>query len=66
MYITVNGSRREVAPGTTVEALMRELKLKPEITAAQVNDTILQRGEASGLVLEQGDVIELIRIVGGG
>lgn len=66
MKIEVNGNPRDVTPDTTVAALIRELNLKPELTAVQLNETILQREEAGDTVLHEGDVVELIRIVGGG
>ena len=66
MTITVNGSERECASGTSLKGLIESCQLKPEITAAQVNDTIVQREDYASHVLEDGDAVELIRIVGGG
>lgn len=66
MNITVNGALRDITPDTTVAALIAQLNLKPELTAVQLNDTILPRGEAAQTMLSEGDTVELIRIVGGG
>lgn len=66
MNVTVNGDARELTLGTTVLELIQEFNLKPEVVAAQVNDTILNRDDFTIKTLEDGDVVELIRIVGGG
>ncbi len=66
MLITVNGEPREVEENLTLLALMEEVGVKPEITAAQRNDEIVDRKAASSTHLAEGDAVELIRIVGGG
>lgn len=66
MNVTVNGETRDIAPDATVMALIRELRLKPELVAAQLNDIILTREEFDETALAESDVLELIRIVGGG
>jgi thiamine biosynthesis protein ThiS len=66
MLITVNGEPREVAEHCTVLELMRSLGVKPEITAVQRNEDIVDRKAVGKTVLMDGDAIELVRIVGGG
>lgn len=66
MLITVNGEPREVAENLSMLALMEEIGVKPEITAVQRNDEILDRKVVPNTVLAEGDAVELIRIVGGG
>ncbi len=66
MNVTVNGETHDVAPDATVMGLIRELHLKPELVAAQLNDIILSREEFDETALAESDVLELIRIVGGG
>lgn len=66
MNVTVNGEPRDVGADLTIAGLIRMLGLKPELTAVQVNDEILERTLLSEYVLSEGDVVELIRIVGGG
>ena len=66
MNVTVNGEPRDISPGTSVTGLIESLGLKVELIAVQMNDTILDRNELSAALLSEGDVIELIRIVGGG
>lgn len=66
MQITVNGELRDVSEDTTLITLMDQLNLKPQITAVQRNDEIVDKAEHATTVLLAGDRIELIRIVGGG
>ncbi len=66
MLITVNGEPREVEENLTLLALMEEIGVKPEITAAQRNDEIVDRKAVPSTFLVEGDAVELIRIVGGG
>jgi len=66
MLITVNGQPREVADHIALIDLMRQLGVKPEITAVQRNAEIVDRKSVHSTVLMDGDAIELIRIVGGG
>lgn len=66
MLITVNGQPREVHDQITVLDLLRQLGVKPEITAVQRNAEIINRKAVDTTVLMDGDTVELIRIVGGG
>lgn len=66
MNITVNGELRDVTPDTTVVALIETLRLKPALTAVQLNEVILNKNDLSTTLLSDGDTVELIRIVGGG
>lgn len=66
MLITVNGQPREVREHITMLELLRDLGVKPEITAIQRNAEIINRKSVDSTVVADGDTIELIRIVGGG
>jgi len=66
MLITVNGQPKVVAEHCTVLDLMRSLGVKPEITAVQHNEDIVDRKAVGNCVLMDGDSVELVRIVGGG
>ena len=66
MLITVNGQPKEVAEHCTILDLMRSLGVKPEITAVQHNEDIVDRKAVDKRVLMDGDAVELVRIVGGG
>lgn len=66
MQITLNGEARDVTAGTTVRALVESLRVKPEMTAVQLNDCILPREDFAATQVSEGDVVEVIRVVGGG
>ena len=66
MTVQVNGSARELADGTTGAQLLAELGAVPSITVAEVNGRIVPRAEFGALMLHDGDVLELVTIVGGG
>jgi sulfur carrier protein len=64
--ITVNGELREVAPGTTVARLLQELNLQPRYLAVERNLQLVPRAAHAECVLESGDRIEIVTLVGGG
>lgn len=66
MLITVNGEPREVDENVSLIRLMESIGVKPEITAVQRNEQIVDRKAVANTLLMEGDAIELIRIVGGG
>ena len=66
MNITLNGEPRDVQADMTIRSLIESLSLKPELTAVQLNETIVHRDDVGATMLSDGDVVELIRVVGGG
>lgn len=66
MNITLNGEPRDFTPDATVLSIIEDLGLKPELVAVQLNEVIVDRKELGGITLSDGDILELIRVVGGG
>lgn len=66
MILTVNGEKRQVPDGITVADLVRELGLHKSACAAEVNRTLVPRREQATTPLKDGDVVELVTLVGGG
>jgi len=66
MVITVNGSNMELAPGTTLAALLDELGLSRTRVAVEHNRRILAPDSYAGTALGDGDVLEILSFVGGG
>ena len=66
MRLTVNGSAREVAPGTTLPQLLAELGLVVGSVVVEHNGTALLRSEVLTTEVADGDVLELVRAVAGG
>jgi thiamine biosynthesis protein ThiS len=65
MKLTINGEPREVA-ATTVFDLIQELGLHPQGTIVERNLEIVELAAYGETILADGDVLELVRIVGGG
>ncbi|NUM52606.1 MAG: sulfur carrier protein ThiS [Candidatus Hydrogenedentes bacterium] len=64
--INVNGEKRSVASSVTILHLITAAGLNPESTAVQRNEEIVPRSAYAETILQEGDVIELVRFVGGG
>jgi thiamine biosynthesis protein ThiS len=65
LKVTVNGEDREVA-AATVWALLEELSLNPAATVVERNHEIVDRGAYAETDIREGDILELVRLVGGG
>ena len=66
MQVQVNGEQRTLAVGLTVTGLLKELDIRPDRVAVELNLTILDRGEFDRRSLQDGDRIEIISFIGGG
>lgn len=64
--IQVNGESRKAGVGVTVADLLRELEIKPDRVAVELNLEILDRQEFERRNLSEGDRIEIISFIGGG
>lgn len=62
----MNGEKREVPEGITVDALLKLLGIEPVRVAVERNMDILAKGSFADTALEAGDKIEIIQFVGGG
>ena len=66
MKITCNGETKNITPNTTLMSFMRDMDLNPDTVVAECDEQIIKREEYDTLVLLEGNVLELIRFVGGG
>ncbi len=64
--VQVNGKPRTVADGATVTALLAELALATSLVAVERNAELVPRARHAGTVLEPGDRVEIVTLVGGG
>jgi sulfur carrier protein len=64
--VIVNGQAHSVANPQTIDGLVQELKLIPETLLIEHNGRALHRREWQRLAVQDGDKIELIRVVAGG
>ncbi|MCZ6597039.1 MAG: sulfur carrier protein ThiS [Planctomycetota bacterium] len=66
MRIRLNGEERELPDGISVANLILQLDLRPEQVAVERNGELMRRGEHAGTRLQDGDVVEVVTLVGGG
>ncbi|MEU3515935.1 sulfur carrier protein ThiS [Streptomyces sp. NPDC006654] len=66
MNISVNGERREIAPGTALDTLVKSLTAAPSGVAAAVNETVVPRAQWPATGLAEGDRVEVLTAVQGG
>ena len=66
IQIQVNGEQRGCRSDATVGDLLRELAIKTERVAVELNLEILDRKEFDQRGLKQGDRVEILSFIGGG
>jgi thiamine biosynthesis protein ThiS len=66
MQIRVNGEYREVDPGTTVARLLAQLEMHPRYLAVERNFELVPRTRHAECLLQEGDAVEIVTLVGGG
>lgn len=64
--IALNGEPHEIAPGTTLAALVAALGLNPQQIAVERNREIVPRSAYPNTTLTEGDTLEVVTFVGGG
>lgn len=64
--LTVNGKKLEVTDGATITALLEELQINPLRIAVQLNQRIIKRELYESVVLQAGDMLEIITFMAGG
>ncbi|MCC5478235.1 sulfur carrier protein ThiS [Streptomyces barringtoniae] len=64
--VSVNGERREIAPGTALDDVVRSLVSAPSGVAAAVNETVVPRAQWATTALAEGDRVEVLTAVQGG
>lgn len=66
MEITVNGEKQTLESQVTVGELLAKLGIAPETVVIERNLDILDRATQGDTVIEDGDSLEIIRMVDGG
>ncbi|MEU3314077.1 sulfur carrier protein ThiS [Streptomyces sp. NPDC006662] len=66
MTISVNGEPREIAAGTTLDAVVATLTAAPSGVAAALNETVVPRGRWPLTPVGDGDRVEVLTAVQGG
>ena len=66
IQIQVNGEQRGCRADATVGDLLRELAIKTERVAVELNLEIMDRKDFDHRILKQGDRVEILSFIGGG
>jgi sulfur carrier protein len=66
MVIVVNGQARDVASPIVVTALLQELSIPLRGVAVEINGEIVPRSRHGEQLLNAGDRLEIVSLVGGG
>lgn len=64
--LRINGRAVELEAATPLLAYLEEKGVNARLVAVEINDRILRREELAEAVLRDGDVVEIVRMVGGG
>ncbi len=64
--LTVNGEKRKLEGPVRLIVFLETLDFNPRYVAVAHNGTVLQRQQWPEVVLQDGDVLEIVRMVGGG
>lgn len=64
--VSVNGALREIAAGTTVAALVRELGAGSRGVAVAIDRVVVPRSSWEDVVVEAGAHVEVVTAVAGG
>jgi len=66
MEITCNGETKKITHGTTLVSFITAMELNPDTVVAECDGRIIKKDEYDTFVLADGNVLELVRFVGGG
>ncbi len=64
--VFLNGDVHQLASGSTVSSLLDQLPIEPSAVAVERNRQIVPRSLHPSTVIEAGDHLEVVTIVGGG
>ena len=64
--LKVNGREVALEGPTSLGAYLAGLGVDPRGVAVELNERILERSELAGTMLVEADVVEIVRMVGGG
>lgn len=66
MLIRLNGIKKEVPEGTTVESLIQLFQLGKKSVVFELNQQVVNRNSYSLTQLKENDTLEIVHFVGGG
>ncbi len=66
IHIQLNGKTESVPIGTTVRSLLESRQVNANTVACELNLKIIRRAVLGETILNEGDALEIIHMVGGG
>lgn len=66
MRVTVNGKDHELQSHTSLSDLVAGFNLQPKFVAIEVNCELVPRRNYDETMLQEGDQVEIVTLVGGG
>lgn len=66
IVLQVNGKEVQLDGPTTVVAYLEKLGVSPRAVAVEHNGLIVERDAYATTILDAGDTVEIVRMVGGG
>jgi thiamine biosynthesis protein ThiS len=66
MKIILNGEKKDIPDGLTVEGLLQHLDIKPGRVAVEINEEIVRKVAYAETVVKDGERVEVVQFMGGG
>lgn len=66
MRITLNGQEETIGDTSTVAMLLESIQLDPRRVAVEINEDLVTRRDFAHTLVNDGDRIEVVTLVGGG
>ena len=64
--IQLNGSPYEINTDTNLNQLLNKLKIQKTKVAIEVNGVIVEKNKYPKVILNKGDMVEIVHFIGGG
>lgn len=64
--VRINGETREFDQPLTVREILSDLAIKEGTVAIAVNESVVPKAEWDKILIQDGDRVEIIRVVAGG
>ena len=66
MKLLINGKSEEICDGLSLKAFLESRNINPNVVACELNLKIQKRASLDETLLREGDVLEIIQMIGGG
>jgi len=64
--LMVNGKPRDLPVGSTIASMLEAIEIDRRMVAVAHNGDVVPRATYDDVVLQEGDSVEVVRMVGGG